>query len=346
MSYRGRNNRGDNGQNTRGNRGGGGNTGSQNEACRWCKKTNHPSNDCRYRNDENANNSTNRGGRNGRGGNGTHCAYCNKLGHTIENCFQNPASPNYKGPGRQRGNGGVNSVQTCEVCGFSDHLVSNCRISNGDRVYNGAQPPNVRRSPCQGNAFGQPIQGSNCRETTFNASPQQSFPQQPFAQQPFAQYRTTDPNFAPQVRTNGGWSRRCKGCQKWHADCGKEQRNSSQASERDTKMVNSGFDSDDEEEEPRWPQALPFLKRTGLKWLCPWTGFAFEVDSEGDVIMLEAVSAPLPLPQPVQNFAYTRWQTDQDLGWDLPFKPPHLLNRIPRELWPTNHQAAHKYGYV
>lgn len=108
-------------------------------------------------------------------------------------------------------------------------------------------------------------------------------------------------------------------------------------------MIDSGYDSDEEQEEPRWPQALPFLQRTGLKWICPKSGLAFEVDSEGDVIMLETVSVPLSLPQPFQNFVYTKWQTDQTQGWDLPFKPPHLLNRIPREQWPINCQAAYKY---
>ena len=339
MPFRRRNGRRGNGRDNRNSnerRGGGGNTRGQNQACKWCKKTNHSSNDCRYKMDNDSNNANNSGGRSERGRNGTllnKCGYCRKLGHGAENCFQNPASPKYRGRGR-------NPNQTCEICGFTGHLAANCRTNNEQGGSNGPQRLNIPQNPWQQNIFGQPFQkggqGSTFQQNTFNAPPQQY---------PCAQIQPVDPNFASQVKANGKWNRRCKDCQQWHADCDKGNSKSNETS-KDTKMIDSGYDSDDEQEEPRLVQAFPFLQRTGLKWLCPKSGLAFEVDCEGDVIMLETVSIPLSFPQPFQNFVYTKWQTDQAQGWDLPFKPPHLLNRIPREQWPTNHQAAHIYDGI
>lgn len=287
MNNRGRGRgRGVDGQNI--NRGGDGNSNGQISPCTWCKKDNHVSNDCRFKRDKNQNVPKYEGGNGGKGGNGNrpkYNEYFKTRGHVNSTCFKSLGSPNYRGP-RGKGGRGGSLGQNCETRGWVGHLASSCQTTSGKGGFHGQEPPTGQKTRWGRSAFSRRVpidQDSAFQKNTFN-TPQQ---QQPFeAMQP-----DDDSGFAPQVKTNGKWNRQYKNCQQWHADCRKAKKE-----KKDNKMVDSGYNSGDEKEEPRWQQVMPFLQRSGLMWDCPRSGSQFDVDSEGDVIMLETVGTSLSLP--------------------------------------------------
>jgi hypothetical protein len=280
--------------------------------CKICGKKGHTVRECFFNpdnsNHKEAEKTSNPGqGRSGTGsdqnGQRLWCKSCKMKNHNTEDCTKNP------GGGSKWSHPKLMQPQWCNFCKTVKHAWSQCswnveRFGNGDCKEGSGKGAGEQRKPkkaaCE--RCGMSNHSShNCARNPrialreqknshkealgYNANP--SFQAGNFARPP-----PLGQTVGPQFRNDetGRLSRRCRDCVEWLLDgCGNAHGKPEQYLFPAPKMKKRK-----EDVEFRGAQVLPQLQRTGWKWPCPKTDQYFDVDSEGDVIMLEMGGNTLP----------------------------------------------------